>query len=236
MQVGAGRHCDTMMAKVVLVYSGGLDSVCVSAVLGKKYDVYAISFSYGQRAPCEVRAAEKLVPLLGIKQHHTVNMDFMKDLYGSSNTLTSDESPVPHSFDYSIVVPVRNGVFLSVASAWAYSLGAHMVAYGAHTGDVSYPDCRPAFAQAMEDTMNLGEADGIRDNIRHPIRVWSPYADGITKSQLLRMGLDILGDLIFQSWSCYLDGDVHCGTCESCMNRRRAFDDAGIQDMTKYAQ
>ena len=224
------------MDKAVLVYSGGIDSVCVAAMLRRTYSVYAISFSYGQRARREVLAAGRFADILGMEDHRTVDMGFMRDLYGSSNVLTDSGVEIPSSFDYSIVVPVRNGVFLSVASAWAYSIGAGMVAYGAHTGDEHYPDCRPAFAKALQNAMNLGEEDGIREGIRRPVRVWSPYMDGTTKSRLLQVGLDLVGDKIFDAWSCYLDGEVHCGGCESCVNRQSAFREAGISDGTVYAR
>lgn len=222
--------------KAVVVFSGGIDSVCTAAHLAPRYDLYGISFSYGQRAAREVNAARRLARVLGMKNHRVVDIGFMRGLYGGSNVLTDSESEIPGSFDYSIVVPVRNAVFLSVASAWAYSLGASVVAYGAHTGDSHYPDCRPAFADALEGALNLGEEDGIRDGIRESIRIWSPYKEGISKSELLRIGLNALGDSVFEAWSCYSNGEVHCGVCESCRNRKGAFTESGIKDRTVYAK
>ena len=163
-----------------------------------------------------------------------VDIGFMRQIYGSSNALTCPDTRIPASFEYSIVVPVRNAVFLSVAAAWAYSLDAELVAYGAHTGDVRYPDCRPAFADALAEALNLGESDGIKGGIRKKINIWSPYKDGISKSRLLRDGLRDLGEALFAAWSCYKSGPAHCGTCESCRNRKGAFAEAGIRDITKY--
>lgn len=221
--------------KAVVVFSGGIDSVCTAARLAPRYDLYGISFSYGQRAAREIDAARRLARTLDMKDHKVVDIGFMRGLYGGSNVLTDSESEIPGSFDYSIVVPVRNAVFLSVATAWAYSLGASVVAYGAHTGDSHYPDCRPAFADALEGALNLGEEDGIRDGIRTSISIWSPYKEGISKSELLRTGLDALGDSMFEAWSCYANGETHCGVCESCRNRRGAFTESGIDDRTIYA-
>lgn len=220
--------------KAVVVFSGGMDSVCTAARLKENWEIYGISFSYGQKARREVEAAARFAHILGMREHRVVDMGFMKGLYGDTNVLTGEASNIPGSFDYSIVVPVRNAVFLSVAAAWAYSLGAEMVAYGAHIGDSRYPDCRPAFADALADALNLGEEDGIRDGIRKGIRVWSPYKEGLSKGDLIRGGLESLGDEIFRTWSCYGDGPLHCGTCESCRNRKGAFAEAGIPDKTEY--
>lgn len=219
--------------KAVLVFSGGLDSVCTAAQLGD-HELYGITFSYGQRAGPEIAAARKLAGVLNMKEHRVVDIGFMEGLYGASNVLTDPDAPMPETFQYSIVVPVRNAVFLSVAAAWAYSIKAELLAYGAHTGDVRYPDCRPAFAKALEDALNLGEEDGIADGVRRRIRVWSPYQEGMSKSMLLRAGRKAVGDAVYAAWSCYLDGEAHCGVCESCRNRINAFAEAGIADRTEY--
>ncbi len=222
--------------KAVIVFSGGIDSACCAAMLGKRYGLHGISFSYGQKAGREVRAARALAKRLGLKEHRVVDIGFMKGLYGDSNALTSKRRGVPGSFDYSIVVPVRNAVFLAVASAWAYALGASLVAYGAHTGDRHYPDCRPPFARKLASALNRGEADGIKAGLRRGLEIWSPYAEGLSKSDLLKRGHGILGDSVFGAWSCYLDGRLHCGACESCNNRKAAFARAGIADKTRYME
>ena len=135
------------MKKAVIVFSGGVDSVCVVSYLKLKYELYGITFSYGQKAEKEIIAAKKFAKNLGLKQHKIVDISFMKELYGNSNVLTSTKRKIPRKFDYSIVVPIRNAVFLSIASAWAFTLNASFVVYGAHTGDIHYPDCRPIFAK-----------------------------------------------------------------------------------------
>lgn len=219
--------------KAVVVFSGGIDSVCSAALLGR-HELYGITFSYGQKAGREIAASRYFAKKLGLRQHRIVDVGFMRSLYGDSNALTSRRKKVPGEFDYSIVVPIRNAVFLSIASAWAYTIGAPLVAYGAHTGDTNYPDCRPAFARKLEAAFNAGEADGIRDGLRKGVRLWSPYREGLSKADLIRAGAKKLGDSIFRTWSCYLDGERHCGACESCNNRRAAFAKAGIRDGTRY--
>jgi len=158
----------------------------------------------------------------------------MKNLYGKTNVLTSSQDKIPQKFDYSIVVPIRNAIFLSIATAWAFTLNASLVAYGAHKGDKNYPDCRPSFSKKIEYAFNEGEIDGIKLGIRKKISIWSPYRKGLTKSDLLKKGSQILGNKIFKTWSCYENKKFHCGVCESCNNRKTAFVKSGIVDKTKY--
>ncbi|MEK6877514.1 MAG: 7-cyano-7-deazaguanine synthase [Thermoproteota archaeon] len=222
------------MKKAVLVFSGGLDSVCTAAYLQSKYELYGITFSYGQKANQEIKIAKHFAKILNFKEHKIVNIEFMKDLYAKTNALTNSEIDIPEKFDYTIVVPIRNAVFLSIASAWAFAMGAMLVAYGAHKGDRQYPDCRPIFSRKIEGAFNSGEIDGIRLGLRKKISVWSPYIVGFSKSDLLRIGYKKLGDKIFNTWSCYSDTKMHCGRCESCNNRKSAFAKAKINDKTVY--
>ena len=217
-----------------MVFSGGLDSVCTCAYLKSKYDLYGITFAYGQRASKELKTAKSLAKSLKLKKHKIVDIGFMKDLYGKTNVLTSTTRPIPQKFNYSIVVPIRNAVFLSIASAWAFTLNASLVAYGAHRGDVFYPDCRPSFSKKMELALNQGEIDGIKNGIRKKLRIWTPFNESLSKSELLKRGHEIVGDLLFRTWSCYSNTKLHCGRCESCNNRRAAFVKAKILDKTRY--
>lgn len=223
--------------RAVAVFSGGLDSACMCAHLARSHELHGITFSYGQRAAQEVRAARRLARRVGLAEHRTVDISFMRGLYAGTNVLTDSRSRLPGRFDYSIVVPVRNAVFLSIASAWAFTIGARTVAYGAHTGDRPYPDCRPAFSRALEAALNAGESDGIRSKKRLPIRIWSPAAERLSKAEMVRRGHAALGDAIFGTWSCYSSASrAHCGRCESCANRRASFAAAGVRDRTRYAR
>ena len=222
------------MRKAVIVFSGGIDSVCAASFLKSKYELYGISFSYGQKADREITSAKRFARKLKLKEHKIVDISFMKNLYGDSNVLTSKKRKIPSKFDYSIVVPIRNAIFLSIASAWAFTLNASLVAYGAHTDDKNYPDCRPNFTKKLESAFNQGEIDGISSGLRNDIKIWSPYRERLSKSDLLEIGIKNLGDSLFDTWSCYANKNLHCGICESCNNRKAAFSKAKILDKTKY--
>jgi 7-cyano-7-deazaguanine synthase len=231
-------------SQAVCIFSGGLDSVSTAAYLRNLgLDIYLISFNYGQNASIELRVAENFSKLLGSKEHKVMDISFLKSLYGNTNILTNSESQVPSVFDYSIVVPLRNTIFITLASVWSISLKIPLVVYGAHAGDKKYPDCRPKFVKSLEKTMNLSEIDGIKLGLRQNINVWSPAMDDLNKSELFVIGHKMLGDQIFQAWSCYLGSDVkdgesqiHCGKCESCINRKKAILKAGLKDKTIYAR
>ena len=159
----------------------------------------------------------------------------MKDLYQKTNALTYSKMKIPTKFDYSIVVPIRNAVFLTIASAWAFSNDANLVAYGAHKDDYRYPDCRPRFSRLLTQALNEGEVDGIKSGLRKKITIWSPFAGNLSKSNLLNVGYKLLGDKLFKTWSCYSHSKIQCGKCESCQNRKMAFRHAKIIDKTRYA-
>jgi len=232
-------------AAAVCIVSGGLDSICTAAYLTieKGYDLYMLTYIYGQRAKKEVQHARAFSKVLKAKDHRVVDIAFMKNLYGTTNVLTDSKQHLPKNFDYSIVVPIRNAIFITIATAWAMSIKANLVAYGAHGGDSHYPDCRPEFIKSITKTLNLAEVDGIISGLRHKITVWSPAMDGMDKSKLLSIGYKIMGDEIFNTWSCYSEGVkntstniLHCGICESCINRKIAISKAGIKDKTHYAK
>ena len=224
--------------------SGGPDSLCVAAYLKncKNYEIKTLAFSYGQRAMREIKVAEKFSKMLNAEEHQTINMNFMKKLYGDSNVLTNENKRLTENFNHNIVVPIRNAIFITIAAAWAISCNARLIAYGAHSEDMHYPDCRPEFIKSIAKSLNLAEEDRIKLGLKEKISIWSPSLVGMSKSQLLKNGYEILGDLVFKSWSCYSNGlkirgkgIVHCGKCESCINRKTAFNNASIEDKTVYA-
>jgi 7-cyano-7-deazaguanine synthase len=107
--------------------------------------------------------------------------------------------------------------------------------------DSHYPDCRPEFIRSISTVLNLAEEDGIKLGMRQAVAVWAPVLEGMSKTELLKRGYSILGDKVFDTWSCYTNGTrikgnfLHCGLCESCINRKVAFSKAGIEDKTIYA-
>ena len=228
----------------ICIMSGGLDSLCAAAYIKKykKYKTKIITFSYDQRAKRETIQSKKLAKALNSDEYRTVDISFMKELYGNSNVLTNNKFSIPSKFDPSIVVPIRNAIFITIATAWAFSVNADLIVFGAHADDFHYPDCRPKFIQSIINALNTGEEDKIKNGIRRKVSIWSPSIEGITKSELLKLGHKILGDTIFESWSCYSNGKrihkhmVQCGECESCINRKMAFSKAGIEDKTIYAK
>lgn len=219
----------------------------MAAYLAKhlQYDLFMIGFMYGQRAEREILAATTFSTELSARDFKAVDISFMKDLYGKSgNMLTSsNEEMIPGNFDYKLVVPIRNAIFITISTAWAMSINADMVAFGAHLGDMNYPDCRLEFANSIAETLNLADIDSINSGFRKKIEVWCPALEGMTKSDLVSSGFRLIGNRIFDTWSCYLngikslDGQVlQCGTCESCINRKIAISNAGIEDKTNYAK
>lgn len=226
-----------MDKKAVIILSGGIDSTGTGAYWRHKgYALYLISFFYGQRAKQELERARRIGDSLGAIEHKFVDISFMKELYGSTNVLTDETKPMPSNFQPNIIVPIRNAVFLTIASAWAFSIQAEIVAYGAHLTDNPYPDCRPEFAHRLAEAFNLGDIDAIRRGDHPSIRIWSPAIEGLKKAELLRKSFDLIGEIVYYTWSCYLNGDQHCGMCESCRNRKIAFNESGITDKTIYIQ
>ena len=145
--------------EAVCIFSGGIDSVKTASYLKKLgLDIYLISFNYGQKASIELNIANKFSKLLKSKEHKIMDISFLKTLYGDINVLTNPKSKIPTSFDYSIVVPLRNTIFITLASVWAISLKIPLIVYGAHSEDTKYPDCRPLpFVKSLENTLTLSE-------------------------------------------------------------------------------
>jgi 7-cyano-7-deazaguanine synthase len=209
-----------------------------------------ITFAYGQRAIREIERARYFANVLKAKDHKVIDISFMKSLYGKSNALTDIDQELTKEFEQNLVVPVRNAIFITIATAWAMSIDARVVAYGAHTGDIPhYPDCRPSFVRAINEALNIAASDSSnsveRQNFK--ITVLSPAVMNIDKSSLLKLGYKILGDEVFRTWSCYSEGIrsdsecdddrryLQCGECESCISRKKAFTTAQIEDKTLYA-
>ncbi len=211
----------------VLILSGGVDS---TTLLYEEQDriALAISFDYGSKHNArEIPFAKWHCEQLGIR-HIVISLDFMMTYFQSSLLKGGEEIPEGHYADEnmkSTVVPFRNGIMLSIAVGIAESNALKYVMMANHGGDHTiYPDCTPQFVDAFDQAAEAGTY--VR------VRLRSPYTN-ITKADIARKG-KALGIDYAKTWSCYKGGDRHCGKCGTCVERREAFAEAGIEDATMY--
>jgi 7-cyano-7-deazaguanine synthase len=214
--------------KTVLLFSGGLDSTTLLYdLIASGDDVVLLSVNYGQRHRKELEFAAQTAARLGLRRE-VVDISGVRPLLNSSQT--SDKIPVPDGHYNApamkaTVVPSRNLIMLSIAIAWAQALRFDRVAYAAHAGDHEiYPDCRPAFVDAVNAVAALSDYHGIA--------LYAPYVE-FSKAQITLRG-DELGVPYAQTWSCYKGLEMHCGTCGTCTERREAFMLTGVPDPTEY--
>jgi 7-cyano-7-deazaguanine synthase len=221
------------MSVVVTTLSGGLDSTTLAYELAAEgHDLVALSFDYGQRHAKEIDFAARTAARLGA-EHHVVDLGSVAPQL-SGSALTSDDVEVPegHYTDASMAVTVvanRNAIMLSIAVGAAVSRGAEAVAAAVHAGDhIVYPDCRPEFIEAIQHEARVANEGFIADGFE----VRAPFLL-IGKDEIVRRGA-ALGVPFEDTWSCYVGGEVHCGRCGTCVERREAFDLAGVADPTTY--
>lgn len=224
--------------RAVVLSSGGLDSTTVMAIAKQEgYRIYSLSFRYGQRHAFELEAAVKVAQILGADKHLVIDVD-MRKIGGSALT---DDIEVPKTRDGEDLpggipvtyVPARNTVFLAYALAWAEVVGAADIFIGVNAVDYSgYPDCRPEFIDAFEKMANLATKVGVEGTSR--IRVRTPIIRK-TKAEIIKTGLS-LGVDYGLTHSCYdpSEAGAACGACDSCVLRRKGFEEAGVPDPTRY--
>lgn len=219
------------MMKVCVLLSGGMDSVTVLYEAMRTHEVVAcLSFDYGSKHNArEIPFARLHAERHGIA-HHTVSLDFMDKLFKSDLLQSGGEIPEGHYAEESMkrtVVPFRNGIMLAVATGFAESVEAGGVVIAAHSGDHAiYPDCREPFMQAMGDAMQHGTYVDIQ--------LLRPFIE-MDKAAIAKRGVE-LGIDFAETWSCYKGGEIHCGVCGTCVERREAFLLAGLTDPTRYQQ
>lgn len=215
--------------------SGGLDSATVLAIAREKgYACYALSFDYGQRHRSELDAAARVAASGGALEHRVIKLDLTG--WGGS-ALTDSRIDVPTAPTAGIpvtYVPARNTIFLSIALAWAETLGAANIFAGMNAVDYSgYPDCRPDYVAAFQTMARLATRAGVEGM---PLTIHTPIIH-MSKADIVREGTR-LGVDYAQTVSCYqADADgLACGQCDSCRLRREGFIAAGVADPTRYRQ
>ena len=215
------------MKDSVIIVSGGMDSITMLYEF-KDQIALGVSFNYGSNHNiCEIPFAEMHCKRLGIP-HITIDLGFMPQYFKSSLLEGADAIPEGNYDEEnmkSTVVPFRNGIMLSIAIGIAESNHLKHVLMANHGGDHTiYPDCRPAFVDAMSAAAQAGTFEDVT--------IEAPYTN-ITKADIARHGKQ-LGIDYSETWSCYKGGEVHCGQCGTCRERQEALREAGIADTTEY--
>jgi 7-cyano-7-deazaguanine synthase len=229
---------DTERKRAVVLLSGGLDSATVLAIACRQgFELYALSFAYGQRHIWELQAAARVAASIGVVKHRTANIDLR--IFGGSALTDDIEVPKGRSMDdmsHGIpitYVPARNTIFLSFALAWAEVLGSSDIFIGVNALDYSgYPDCRPEFIAAFETMANLATKAGVEG--RQSLKIHTPLI-ALSKAEIIRKGIELGVDFALTS-SCYdpSASGVPCGQCDSCLLRQKGFRENGIADPLAY--
>jgi 7-cyano-7-deazaguanine synthase len=224
--------------KAVVLLSGGIDSTtCCAIARSEGFDLYALSFDYGQRHRAELEAASRVAKFMSVKEHRLVAID-PAALAGSALTAgaavpknrpaAAMASEIPATY-----VPARNTIFLSYALAYAETIASTDIFIGVNAVDYSgYPDCRPEFIAAFEKMANLATKAGVEGS---RLIVHAPLIN-LTKAQIIRRGIE-LGVDYGLTHSCYdpSASGLACGACDSCLLRKKGFSEAGVPDPTKYS-
>jgi 7-cyano-7-deazaguanine synthase len=220
--------------RAVVLLSGGLDSATVLAIARSRgYELYALSFSYGQRHSWELEAAKRVASSMGVTDHRIAHIDLR--IFGGSALTDDIDVPKGRNPDEMAdgipvtYVPARNTIFLSFALAWAEVLGANNIFIGVNVLDYSgYPDCRPEFVAAFEKMANLATKSAVEGFQK--FKIHTPLI-ALTKAQIIRLGLQLGVDYSLTS-SCYdpTASGIPCGLCDSCMLRQKGFSENGIPD------
>ena len=225
---------ETNPKRAVVLLSGGLDSATVLAIARSQgYEPHALSFSYGQRHVLELEAARRVATSIGATDHRIVTID-LRAFGGSALTADIDvpkgrgTEEMAHGIPITYV-PARNTIFLSFALAWAEVLGSSDIFIGVNALDYSgYPDCRPEYIAAFERMANLATKAGVEGRLA--LKIHTPLI-ALTKAEIIRKGIELGVDYSLTS-SCYDPSPEGrpCGQCDSCLLRRKGFEENGIED------
>lgn len=223
--------------KAVIILSGGLDSTtCMGIAAEQGFELYPITFDYGQRHHIEIENARSVAEYYNVtKRHKVIKLGFLRDFGGSALTdqsidvplLEGDASEIPVTY-----VPGRNLLFLSIATSYAEATEADVIFIGVNALDYSgYPDCRPAFIQKFEEVIALATKVGVEGE---GFQISTPLIE-LTKAEIIREGMRLKVPYHLTT-SCYNGRSEACGECESCRLRLKGFADAGLQDPIAYEQ
>lgn len=222
------------MKKGVVLLSGGLDSTtAIYLAKSQGYDVYAMSFNYGQKQSIEIDCALKTAKTVGAKEHIIVKTNM--DAWGGS-ALTDKDIEVPEGDESRedipvTYVPARNMIFLAYAASYAEKIGAQDIFIGVSEVDYSgYVDCRQEFIESMENAINMGTVCAVAHGKK--IKIHAPFMY-MTKAEEIKLGME-LGVDYNQTWTCYRGQKVACGVCDSCRLRIDAFKKSGFKDPIEY--
>ena len=224
--------------KAVVLSSGGLDSTTVMAIAKhESFELYSLSFDYGQRHLFELEAARKVAEFFGVNKHMVINID-LKKIGGSALTdnieVPKDATEESMAAEIPVTyVPARNTIFLSYALAWAEVLQSSDIFIGVNAIDYSgYPDCRPEYIDAFQRMANLATKAGVQGITQ--IKIQTPLIN-MTKAQIIQKGIELGIDYAL-THSCYdpTPQGLACSRCDSCILRKKGFKDAGIPDPTRY--
>ena len=223
------------MKKAISVLSGGLDCTVATSVFAKDYEIHAITFNYGQKAfEREMQAAKEICNKMNWT-HEVIDLPWLANISNSSLN-TSEEIPELSEEDLdnlekssesasSVWVPARNMVFTSIAVSYAESIGAEKIIVGWDAEEAAtFPDNSKEFLETFNELIEVGSPEKIR--------IEAPAID-LNKEEIVELGLKV-GAPIELSYSCYKGDDKHCGVCESCMRRKRAFKSLGVEDISEY--
>jgi 7-cyano-7-deazaguanine synthase len=227
------------MKTAVVLLSGGIDSTTTLALaIADGYEIYALSFDYGQRHQIETEAARRVARSLGAKEHRIANIDLR--IFGGS-ALTDDVAVPKQRSETDIArgipvtyVPARNTIFLAYALAWAEVIPACHIFIGVNAIDYSgYPDCRPEFIKAFEELADVGTRAGVEGR---RFQIHAPLIK-LSKAEIIRKGIELGADFSL-THSCYdpTPQGMACGECDSCLLRLQGFREAGMKDPIRYAK
>jgi len=226
-----------MTKKAVCLLSGGPDSAVTTAIAKSEgYEIYALSFDYGQRHKKELECAKKIAKELGVKKHEIFRIN-LEQIGGSALTgnLKIPEGRCVDDIRKSVeipatYVPARNTIFLGFALAYSEVLDAEAIFIGANVLDFSgYPDCRPEYFRKFQEMANIATKRAINGKI---IEIKYPVIE-MTKAEIIRKGIELRVPFEY-TWSCYRGGEKACGTCDSCVLRLNAFKGVGFLDPIEY--